>query len=125
MTTQVTVNRPFIEARGKNAALWVMQTLLSGFFIMAGSSALAGGERVIQTFNAVGLGQWARYTIGSIEVVSALLLFAPRLAGIGATLLSITMVFAIIALRSIPGQSFLHAIVLLPLLIVALSRKES
>jgi len=82
---------------------------------------LRGSENIIQTFNAVGLGPMSRYVIGSIEVIAALFLFTPRLAGVGALLLCGIMVFTIIALRSIPRQSILHAVFLL---IVVFGRKE-
>lgn len=125
MTTQTIDNGIFVESKGKNVALWVVQVLLAGMFIMAGGSKLAGAEQMVQLYNAIGIGQWFRYVTGFIEVGSALLLFAPRLAGVGAALLGCTMVGAIIThLFIIGGNPAMPIVLLAGSVAVAVGRKE-
>jgi len=96
MTTQAITHGNYEASKAKNITLWVVQILLAGMFIMAGGSKLGGAEQMVQLYNAIGIGQWFRYVTGFIEVGSALLLFSPKLAGVGAALLASTMVGAII-----------------------------
>lgn len=67
---------------------------------------------MVETFEAVGAGQWFRYLTGSIEVVSAVLLFVPGRQAIGASLLTCTMIGAVVAHFVILGPSAVPAIVL-------------
>ena len=76
----------YLPTPTKNLALWALQVGLGTICVHGGGSMLAGSERVVQTFNAVGLGQRPSYVIGLIQVVAALFLFTPRLAGVGAIL---------------------------------------
>ena len=125
MTTQTIDNQVFVESKGKNITLWVVQVLLAGMFIMAGVSKLAGAEQMVQLYNAIGIGQWFRYVTGLIEVGSALLLFAPRFAGIGAALLSCTMVGAIIThLFVIGGNPAMPLVLLVGAVVIAVGRKD-
>src|SRR4051794_19117611 len=91
--------------KGKNIALWVLQVLAAGMFLMAGGSKLGGAEQMVNTFNAIGLGQWFRYLTGGIEVLSAILLLIPALSGIGAVLLVGTMIGAVATHLFILGGS--------------------
>ena len=68
---------------------------------------------MVQTFDAIGLGQWFRYLTGGIEVVSAVLLLAPRLAFFGAIVLIPTMIGAIITHVFVVGGNPVPAAVLL------------
>ena len=45
----------------------------------------------IQTFNAIGIGQWFRYCTGLIELAGGLLFLVPRATIVGAALLIATM----------------------------------
>lgn len=89
-----------------------VKALLTLAFLMAGGAKLAGAEMMVQTFEAVGLGQWFRYVTGIIEVGAAILLWVPGLIGLGASLLAATMVGAVLAHLFILGPSALPAIVL-------------
>ena len=57
-------------------------------FLMAGFGSLSGYPMMVETFDKIGIGQWFRYVTGVIEVASAILLLIPRLAPVGAALLS-------------------------------------
>ena len=94
-------------------ALWTAQIAAAGMFAFAGGLKLAGAPEMVQTFDAVGIGQWFRYVTGTIEVVSALLLLVPSLAFFGAVALVPTMIGAVLTHLFIVGGSAAPAIVLL------------
>jgi putative oxidoreductase len=99
--------------KGKNIALWIAQILLAGMFLMAGGSKLAGAPQMVAMFEKVGFGQWFRYLTGLLEVVSAILLVIPWLAGIGATVMVVVMIGAVIAHLTVLGGSPAIPVVLL------------
>ncbi len=105
-------------ARVENIGLWILQLLVAGVFLMAGSAKLLGNPLMVEVFDNLGLGQWFRYLTGAIEFFSAGLLFVPRLAPIGALLLIGTMLGAIAVHLFVIGGSSLVPIVLLALNIV-------
>ena len=69
----------------------------------AGLAKLAGAEMMVQTFDAVGFGQWFRYVTGAIEVGSAIALWIPGLQAYAAGLLVCTMIGALIAHAMVLG----------------------
>lgn len=89
-----------------------LRILLTAAFVMAGGAKLAGAEMMVQTFDAVGFGQWFRYVTGLIEVSAAIMLWIPAARLIGAALLAVTMVGAVLAHLLILGPSAVPAIVL-------------
>lgn len=106
---------PIARSRTRTVALWTAQIVSAGIFLLAGTSKLAGATAMVQTFDAIGIGQWFRYVTGSIEVVAAVLLLVPSLAFVGAVLLAVTMVGAILTHLFIIGGSPVPAILLLVL----------
>ena len=108
----------------KKYGLLAIKALLTLAFAAAGLAKLAGAEMMVATFEAVGLGQWFRYVTGLIEVGSAVLLWVPGMAWIGAALLTCTMVGAVLAHLFILGPSAMPALILGVLAaIVALSTR--
>jgi uncharacterized membrane protein YphA (DoxX/SURF4 family) len=95
-----------------NVALWVLQVGAAAMFFMAGGMKLAGAPDMVAMFELLG-GQWFRYVTGGIEVLGAVLLLVPRLAGVGALLLAATMVGAIFTHVAVIGGSFAVPLVLL------------
>jgi uncharacterized membrane protein YphA (DoxX/SURF4 family) len=93
--------------------VWTLQVLAAAMFLFVGSSKLAGAPMMVQMFGAIGIGQWFRYVTGAIEVVGAVLLLVPSLAGFGALALAVTMIGAIITHLFIVGGNPAPAIVLL------------
>jgi uncharacterized membrane protein YphA (DoxX/SURF4 family) len=112
MNTQTIDNGILVESKAKNIALWTVQVLAAGMFLMAGSSKLSGAPQMVGLFNAIGIGQWFRYVTGGIEVVSALLLLTPKFSGIGALLLVPTMAGALLTHAFIIGGNPTPAIAL-------------
>jgi putative oxidoreductase len=110
MTTQVMSNQVIEESKAKNIALWALQLVAAGMFIMAGYSKLSGDPQMVGLFNAIGIGQWFRYVTGTIEISSAVLLLFPGLAGVGALLLLPTMAGALLTHAFIVGGNFVPAL---------------
>jgi putative oxidoreductase len=84
--------RPRSRAR---VALYVLQVLL-GLFMAVGSGApkLFGEATAVQTFDAIGAGDWFRYAIGALEVAGGIGLMIPVLAGLAAACLVALMIGA-------------------------------
>jgi uncharacterized membrane protein YphA (DoxX/SURF4 family) len=112
---------PSITASGQSAqpskllstAAYVVSVPLALVLIMAGTSKLRGVPMMVGLFEAIGIGQWFRYLTGALEVVGALLLFVPRISGVGAALLAAVMGGAIMTHIFIVGGSFAMPLALL------------
>jgi len=85
--------------------LIAIKTALALAFAAAGLAKLTGAEMMVQTFDAVGVGQWFRYLTGLIEVAGAILLWVPGIQFIGAGLLTCTMIGAVLAHLFILGTA--------------------
>lgn len=111
--------------RLKAAVLWVLQIAAAAMFFFAGGSKLAGAEQMVGLFNVVGIGQWFRYLTGGLEVLGAIALLIPALAGLGAVLLAAVMIGAIVThlfiLHSPPTAPVL---LLAAMIIVAWGRRD-
>ena len=85
--------------------LWIVQIVLAGMFLLAGSSKLFGAPAMVGLFGAIGIGQWFRYVTGLIEVSSAIALLVPAVAVFGALALVATMIGAVTTHLFIVGGS--------------------
>jgi uncharacterized membrane protein YphA (DoxX/SURF4 family) len=109
-----------------NGALWVVQVFGAILFFLAGLVKLSGDEQMVETFAAIGIGQWFRYVTGLIDFALAILLLIPLLSGIGALLAIPIMIGAILTHLLIVGGSPALPIGLLAIAsIVAWGRKET
>lgn len=106
--------------KGKNVALWCLQVFTAAVFLMAGFSKLTGDPRMVEMYSTIGIGQWFRYFTGMVEIFSALLLLTATFAGLGAALLTATMIGAIITHLFVIGGSPAMPIALLALSLVIL-----
>lgn len=88
------------------------RALLTLAFVGAGASKLIGVSMMVETFEAIGFGQWLRYFTGFIEVGGAALLWLPKKQAIGASILGGTMVGAVFTHLFILGPSAVPAIIL-------------
>ena len=93
-------------------AILAIKAVLTLAFVAAGLAKLAGVEMMVATFDAIGVGQWFRYVTGIIEVVAPILLWIKGREAIGAALLVVTMIGAVIAHLAILGPSAVPALVL-------------
>ena len=89
-----------------------IKALLTLAFVAAGGAKLMGVEMMVQTFDAIGWGQWFRYVTGVIEVGAGVLLWIKGREAIGAFLLTATMVCAVLFHLLVLGPSFVPALVL-------------
>lgn len=89
-----------------------VRALLTLAFVGAGAAKLFGVSMMVETFDAVGLGQWLRYFTGFVEIAGAALLWWPNRQVIGALVLGGTMVGAVFTHLFILGPSAVPAIVL-------------
>lgn len=112
-------------SRVETALLWILQIALAAVFLFAGVPKLTGAEPMVRMFDEIGVGQWFRYLTGILEVGGAILLLIPALAGVGALLLSVVMVGALLTHALAIGGSPLFAGVLLAFLwFLAWMRRE-
>ncbi|MDB2331629.1 DoxX family protein [Alteromonas sp.] len=96
----------------KKYGLLFIKVIVGLAFLSAGLAKISGVEMMVQTFEAIGFGQWFRYLTGAIEVFSAVLLFIPGRQYVGALLLVCTMIGAIAAHWIWLGPSALPAAML-------------
>jgi len=92
--------------------LLAIKVLLTLAFVAAGVAKLSGVEMMVQTFDAVGVGQWFRYVTGAIEIGGAALLWLRGRQIYGAGLLTCTMAGAVLAHLFIIGPSAIPALIL-------------
>ncbi|WP_327114933.1 DoxX family protein [Nocardia sp. NBC_01730] len=95
--TAVAAVAPTADRSGKvlNRTLWTLQIVLCLFFIIAsGLPKVFGQADAVRIFNEIGLGDWFRYLTGIVEIAGGIGLLVPRLSGLAAAGLSVTMVLA-------------------------------
>lgn len=105
--------------------LLTIKVLLTLAFVAAGLAKLAGADMMVQTFDAVGIGQWFRYVTGVIEITGAALLWVRGCEFYGAGLLACTMAGAVLSHLLIIGPSAIPAVILGTLsLVVAYAHRD-
>lgn len=112
------------RGRAATTALWILQGGAALMFLLAGSLKLSGVPEMVATFDAIGFGQWFRYTTGAIEVVAAIALLLPRTAVFGALLLVPTMVGAVVTHLVIGGPIAPAAVLLGVTSVIAWARRD-
>lgn len=111
--------------RWRGYALWGLKALLAAAFLAAGGAKLSGAPMMVETFGHIGLGQWFRYLTGALEVLGAVTILLPAIAGLAASLLACIMVGAILTHLFLIGGTFVPALLLLALsLVVAWSERD-
>lgn len=77
--------------KGKTIALWIIQIMVAGLFIMMGMGKLTGDPEVVANFTRWGMPDKMYLVIGFFEVLGAVGLLIPRLAGLAAVGLILIM----------------------------------
>lgn len=115
-----------MNSKFRTYGLWTIKILAGLAFLAVGLAKLSGAEMMVQVFDAVGLGQWLRYVTGLIEVGAAIALFIPGLQAYAASLLTATMVGAVLSHLLILGTGTMAPAVLLLILsaIIAWSHRD-
>lgn len=101
-----------MSSQTSRSVLLGLRVLLTLAFAAAGIAKLMGVPMMVETFDAVGVGQWFRYVTGIIEVGSAILLWVPGFQAIAAGLLLCTMIGASIAHLTVLSSPIVPALVL-------------
>ncbi|PZG18583.1 DoxX family protein [Nonomuraea aridisoli] len=83
-----------MSTRAGNVALWILQVVVAGFFVMSALAKFTNAEPAASTFEAIGLGDWFRHLVGVLEVAGAAGLLVPPLAGPAGLALAALMVCA-------------------------------
>lgn len=108
-----------------SVALWGVQVILAGMFLLSGGSKLGGADAMVALFDAIGVGQWFRYATGAIEVISAITMFVPSLTPFGAVALAATMSGAVAThLFVVGGSPAVPLVLLVASLGVAWARRD-
>jgi uncharacterized membrane protein YphA (DoxX/SURF4 family) len=100
-TTHTTIERTTAPAahrrtgRAANIALWVLQVLTAGVFVMAAVPKLIADPQAVAGFTMMGLGVTGMYAVGVLEVLGAVALLIPVLSGLAATCLVALMIGAV------------------------------
>ena len=99
--------------RALTIALWVLQIILALQFVMAGLAKLFGDQAMVEMFATIGIGQWFRYVVGTLEVAGAVGVLVPRVSGLAALGLVCLMAGAVLTNLFVLGASPLLPIGLL------------
>lgn len=59
-------------------AISVFRLALGLGFLAIGAAKLTGSLNTVETFAAIGWGQWLRYMMGLLDIIGALLLLVPQ-----------------------------------------------
>jgi uncharacterized membrane protein YphA (DoxX/SURF4 family) len=113
-----TIHAPPAVGNASQVARWTLQALLAIAFLAAAAAKLAGAPLMVETFEAIGFGQWLRFLTAAVEVVGAVALLTPRLAALGAAWLAATMAFAVLAHLTVLSTSPAPAALLMALCLV-------
>jgi uncharacterized membrane protein YphA (DoxX/SURF4 family) len=76
-------------------ALWALQIMTAGVFVMAAVPKLTADPMAVAGFTAMGFGVAGMYIIGALEVAGAVGLLIPRLTGLAAACLVALMIGAV------------------------------
>lgn len=91
----------------------LLRAILTLAFLYFGGRKLISFETDVLIYQAIGFGQFPRYVTGTVEVISAGLLWAPGWQGRGALLLLITMIVGLSALLIWVGPPYWHMLALM------------
>ncbi|MFF7370868.1 DoxX family protein [Streptomyces tricolor] len=114
------------RARGARAALRAMQVLLALFFGVASAlPKLIAHPTAVESFDRIGWGGGAMYTIGALELAGAVALLVPVLQSVAAIALSGLMAGAfVVQLTAFDGQNAATPLILIvPLALIAWTRR--
>jgi uncharacterized membrane protein YphA (DoxX/SURF4 family) len=106
-------------SKGKTIALWIVSILLAAMFVFVGGLKLLQPNEAKPIFVHYGYAAWFATFIGSCEVLGAMGLLIPRLAGLAARGLSIIMAGAVYT--HVSHQEYTHAITPLVLLVMLMA----
>ena len=95
-----------------------LRVLLTFVFVAAGGAKLFGASMMVETFDAIGWGQWFRYVTAVVEIGAAAMLWVPVLSILGSSMLFATMICGALFHVFVIGPSTVPALVLAVLCLV-------
>jgi uncharacterized membrane protein YphA (DoxX/SURF4 family) len=114
------------KRRAHTIALWVLQVLAAGFFLLAAGAKLTGAEPSASTFEAIGWGDWFRNLVGVLEIAGVVALLVPLLAGLAALAFTVLMAGAVATEAFVTGGGVVMPLVLLVVsAVIAWGRRDS
>ncbi|MBX7548886.1 DoxX family protein [Streptomyces sp. NPDC004232] len=116
------------RARWAGVALRSVQVLLALFYGIASAlPKLIAHPSAVESFDKIGWGGGAMYTIGALELAGAVALLIPLLQSVAAIALSALMVGAfVVQLTAFHGQNAATPVILMvPLIMIAWARRGS
>lgn len=106
-------------------ALWVLQVLLAGVFVMAALPKVSGDPIAVAGFELLGLGVPGMIVVGWLELAGAVALLVPRLCGLAATCQVALMIGAVsVTAVLIPEMIAFPAVTLVVVCVVAWFRRH-
>ncbi|GAB3764212.1 DoxX family protein [Microlunatus parietis] len=114
MATASESSRP----RPVTVAGWVLQVLAAAMFLFTAFGKFTGSAVSVETFDAIGAGDWLRYLTAALELLGAVGLLIPPLSGLAALCLSLLMVGAVLAQLAVVGGPWLLPVALLAVVAV-------
>ncbi|MGW2097402.1 DoxX family protein [Streptomyces olivaceoviridis] len=114
------------RARGVRVALRVVQVLLAPFYGVASAlPKLMAHPTAVESFDRIGWGSGAMYTMGALELAGAIALLVPVLQSVAAIALGALMVGAfIVQVTAFDGQNAATPLILMvPLALIAWTRR--
>jgi uncharacterized membrane protein YphA (DoxX/SURF4 family) len=114
-------------SRFRRTIPWIFQVLGAGLFLNFGFGKVTGSNAAaVDTFTQIGLGDWFRVAIGSLEILGAIGLLIPLFAGLAAVCLAVltigaTVVTLMLGAGSVTAPLMCFAVVA----IVAILRRRS
>ena len=76
---------------------FILRIIASAILLQAALFKLSAAEQAVSMFSILGAEPWGRYLVGVLELVAPLLMFVPRLVGLGAGLVVGLMAGAILS----------------------------
>ncbi|MGH4025669.1 MAG: DoxX family protein [Pseudonocardiaceae bacterium] len=115
------------QRRRGHVALWCLQVLCAGVFVMAAIPKVTADPQAVAGFAALGLGTVGMYLIGILEFAGAIGLLIPRLAGLAGLGLVALMIGAVVSTLLVLGASLvaMPATVLVLVAVIAWGRRQS
>ncbi|UGY90996.1 DoxX family protein [Streptomyces gobiensis] len=95
-TAPSTTPIPTPQSRKANIALWTLQIITAGMFLMGAVIKLTASAGSVESFDQIGFGGWFLYFIGAAELAGGIGLLVPRLTGLAALSLTALMIGAVI-----------------------------
>jgi uncharacterized membrane protein YphA (DoxX/SURF4 family) len=113
------------QQRWVNVALWGLQVVVAGVFVMAAVPKLTADPQAVAGFAALGLGTVGMYLIGALEIAGAIGLLIPPLAGLAGWAFVGLMIGAVISTLLVLGSDLvaMPAAVLVLVGIIAWGRR--